>query len=94
MNDLLLNDNNDIEITGGDFLVGTSDSQHEMLLLLTEKGGYKQHPGLGVGLFSQLENEDPAAMLSEIRRQFAADGMTINELNYQGNGKLNIDANY
>lgn len=94
MNDILLNTGYDASIANGDFVTGFSDQQNQNLLLISEKGAYKESPGVGVGLFSFLENDATANMLSEIRRQFTDDGMTINKLTYLGEGKLNIDASY
>lgn len=81
-------------MTGGDLQTGFADEQNQRVLLVSEKGAFKQFPGVGVGLFSFLENDDPAALFSEIRRQFTADGMAINRMTYLGAGKINIDASY
>lgn len=94
MTDILLNTASDLQTAGGDIATGFADQQHQQLLLVSEKGAFKQFPGVGVGLFGYIESEDAAAMLSEIRKQFNKDGLTINALNYQGAGKLDIDANY
>lgn len=92
MNDFLLEEN-DLKIANGDFLIGNSNQQHQHNLLMVEKGGYKQYPTVGVGLFSYLKDDNESELLREVRIQLSKDGMTINKLAYQG-GKLLIDADY
>ena len=96
MIDILLDKvTNDLIIENGDLKLGYSDEQHQKLLLLAEKGAYKENPLVGVGILKQLENENPSELLREIRNQFTSDGMTINSLSYdEFTGKLLIDAFY
>lgn len=94
MKDLLLDtESGDIATKDGDFVIGTSDQQHQRLLLLTQKGSWKESPTTGVGAASFLEAEDPATFLREVRTQFNADGMTVNKIAFEQN-KLRVDANY
>lgn len=76
-----------------DWVEGNSDLQHQHLLLITEKGEWKENPGVGVGAAKWLEHESSSDFTAEIRRQFSADGMQVNQVNYL-NGKLTIDAPY
>lgn len=94
MNDILLDTNSDLQIINGDFVCGQSDGQNQVLLLATDKGEWKENPTVGVGLFGFLEDEGPANLFSEIRAQFTADGLTINELKVLPDNKLGIDAKY
>jgi hypothetical protein len=71
-------------ITGGDFVVGESTRQHQELLLLIEKGELRQYPLSGVGIRSQLLDENPAAVRAEIKRQFELDGMKVLEVSGSG----------
>lgn len=93
MNDFLLDSDFDLMIKDGDFLLGESNQQHQQSILLAEKGAFKQHPTLGVGLFSFLKNENPNELLREIRLEFDNDGMKIKRIGFEG-GKLKIDADY
>jgi hypothetical protein len=85
--------NNNLIIENGDFKVGVSDEQHQVLLLECAKGSFKANPNACVNLFSFLENESPADLLREINLQFTGDGMQVKKVEFEG-GKLLIDASY
>jgi hypothetical protein len=93
MIDYLMDENDDLRITGGDFTKGYSNKQHQRSLLLAEKGDYKQAPIATVGLASYLNDDSPAEMMREIRLRFSDDGMTVQQLGYEG-AKLKIAADY
>jgi len=94
MKDFLLDTvTGDLAFENGDLKAGNSDKQHQRLLLVCDKGNYKEFPATGVGAFNYLESEDAADFLREVRTQFKADGMTINKLAFE-DGKLKVDANY
>lgn len=95
MIDLLLDTtSNDLLIDAtGNCKVGNSDQQHQALLLLIDKGGFKENPAAGVGAFKYLEAEQAAAFLREVRMQFANDGMQVKQIVFDNN-KLLIDAPY
>jgi hypothetical protein len=93
MKDYMLDENNDLRIENGDFVIDDSDLQHQRLLLYAEKGAYKQYPTTGVAIMTFLKDDNEADMLREIRLQFAQDGMQVDKLSYK-NGKLEVSANY
>ena len=93
MKDILLDEDFDLLIKDGDLVIGDSDEQHKNLLLLCSKGDFKENPDVGVGIESYLESEDPAALIREIKQQYSADGMRVNEIKIEL-GKLKIDAAY
>lgn len=95
MNDFLLNpETGDLLIKDGDLVVGESDDQNKRLLLVCEKGSFKEFPATCVGASTFLESEDPAAFLREVRNQFQADGMTVNRVAFGDDGHLKVDASY
>lgn len=94
MKDILLNKENDLEVINGDFVTGDSSGQNQKLLLLTDKGEWKQNPTVGVGVEGFLLDEDVDGLFREIRAQFTSDGMKVKAMNVLESGKLNIDANY
>lgn len=95
MNDLLLDDNMDLKIANGDFVVGRSDEQQQEVILLATKGDFKQFPDVGVGIEGFLLDDDIDGMLAEVRAQFSADGMEVTDVTYnQQTGKLDYDAKY
>lgn len=93
MIDVLLDFENKTMFANGDIRTGECDEQNKRLLLMSEKGSWKEFPATGVGAASFLEAEDPAAFLREVRTQFTADGMEVNKVVFDGN-KLQVDAEY
>ena len=94
MQDILIDGNNVLQVASGDFVIGQSDNQHQLLLLKTSKGEWKENPDVGADILNFLEDEDKENMYAEIKRQFGADGITINTLRINPEGNIEIDANY
>lgn len=95
INDILLDETGDLAVNlQGDLKVGDAELQHQQLLLVAQKGDYKQHPLAGVGAQDYLDDENQNAFIREIRKQFTADGMTVKDLKINPNATLNIDATY
>jgi len=90
--DILLQDY-DLLIENGDIAVGESTRQHQDLLLLADKGEFKQFPTVGVGILRYLETHDTNDLAREIRTEFNRDGMTIDEIKFDGSN-IDIKANY
>ncbi|MDR2472138.1 MAG: hypothetical protein LBD53_01060 [Tannerella sp.] len=90
--DILL-DGNDLAIVGGDFAVGESSAQHQELLLLSNKGEWKENPMRGVGVIRFVETGDKTGLAREIASEFSRDGMKIAkiEINIPD---VEIDAEY
>lgn len=93
MNDIALTDTYDIAVQNGDFCLTECLKQSQMLLLHTNKGEWKQHPTMGVGIVNYLEQHTPANLAREIREQFAKDGMQVESVNISGT-TLNVDAQW
>ena len=91
MNDFLIDSTGDLIIQDGDLVIGESDDQQKEILLVSEKGSFKENPAVGVGLQDFLE-ADGADLLGEMRRQFIADGMVIDSASsgvvVNGSGQL------
>ena len=94
MNDLLLDDVDDLQISGGDFVVGDATVQHQRHIIVAQKGEYKEHPEIGVGIANALQDENPRQILTQIRRNFEYDGMRVNTLQINDNGTITVDAPY
>ena len=50
--DIIFND--DVEISGGDLLVGPSDDQHVRHIILANPGQYYQYPEIGYGVTRKM----------------------------------------
>lgn len=94
MKDILFNPNLDLDFRNGDLVIGFSDLQHQELLLVNNRGTFKEFPDTGVDAFGFLQDNNYADLLNEIRRQFIKDGMKVNKISLDESGKLNIDATY
>ena len=94
MKDILIDDNNDLRLLAGDFEVGHSDNQQQKAILTTEKGEWKEHPEVGVGIAQMLADDLYTEVLIEIKKQLEYDGMQINDVALKKGGKLLIDGQY
>ncbi|EKY10374.1 hypothetical protein [Capnocytophaga sp. oral taxon 380] len=95
MKDILIDNNNDLRLSAdGDFEIGYSDNQQQMAILTTEKGEWKEHPEVGVGIAQMLADDLYTEMLIEVKKQLEYDGMQINDVALQEGGKLLIDGTY
>ena len=94
MKDILIDENNDLQLLAGDFEVGYSDNQQQKAILSTEKGEWKEHPEVGVGIAQMLADDLYTEVLIEIKKQLEYDGMQINDVTLKGGGKLLIDGQY
>ena len=93
--DLLLTDDLDLSIEGGDFVLSESTAQHQRLLLETEPGDWRESPGVGVGIRSMLLDDAPGGtILAEVQEQFENDGLRIAALTITDEGQLQVQAAY
>jgi hypothetical protein len=92
--DLLLDDDFDLLLQGGDLVVGESTQQHQQLLLLTAKGEWREFPTRGAHLRARLLDDQPVGSLNgQIKREFTADGMRVERIRVS-QGQVKVDANY
>lgn len=80
VHDIFLDENLDFKIENGDFCIGETTRQNQTLLLLCQKGEFKQHPDRCVGVETYLERSELAGLNREILSQFTSDGMTVSEI--------------
>ncbi|MDJ0363565.1 hypothetical protein QMK33_00255 [Hymenobacter sp. H14-R3] len=79
--DLLLNADLDLAIEGGDLVIGESTEQHQQLLMLTEKGEWRERPFVGAGINTMLLDDAPAAaIIQAIQSQMELDGQVVTHL--------------
>lgn len=94
MKDILIDENYQVACANGDFVTGDSDLQQQQLLLLADKGDWKQFPTVGVGVRRYLKSDEPETLLAEIKKEYQRDGMKVKEVELLGDGTLNVDASY
>lgn len=95
MTDLMLDEEDDLLLDDAlqDFVLGASEVQHQRLLLMCSKGAFKENPDACVGVLRYLEDENPTALLREVRLQFSADGMNVQQVAFENNS-LKVNASY
>jgi len=94
MKDLLIDDNLDLRIENGDFVVGESSLQHQYMIINSQKGEWKESPELGVGIDDEILNENPRRILNRMRRNLEYDGATVRSLEVLADGQIYVDAIY
>lgn len=94
MQDILVTEEGNLRIENGDFVIGDATLQHQQHIILAQKGEYKEAPEIGVGVLTEIHNENPRELLTKIRRNFEYDGMTVNKLTIETNGNIVMDAEY
>lgn len=91
--DLILDENDDLLIEDGDFVIGESSLQHQRLLLLCNKGEFKEFPTRCVGLANYLESGNTQELAREIDVDFSKDGMKVTKIKIDV-PNLEIEASY
>ena len=91
--DILLDSTLDVAIRDGDLATGEATKQSQVLLLLTAKDEWKQHPQRGVDTAAWLEGAAASELAREVRSEFSADGMRVDSVKVDGT-KLSVEASY
>lgn len=90
--DILITDD-DLVFQNGDFAIIESDSQHIQDIIHESTGAYKQFPLVGVGIFNYLNGSNFGnGLKKEITSQLIIDGYSINQLDVDTEGNINVDA--
>ena len=94
MVDIKIDEGFDLLFENGDFAIGESTEQHQQLLLLSNKGDWRENPATGVGVLGYLKDDsEDSNLMPEIKEQFEKDGMQVNGIEQIEMG-FNIDAFY
>lgn len=79
--DILLDEDGDLLIVNGDFVIGDTLTQEVAILLQLNKGELKEDPVLGTDLLKKLHSNISKAELQQILKiQFARDNKDYNDL--------------
>ncbi|MFH7013933.1 hypothetical protein ACHRV5_18905 [Flavobacterium sp. FlaQc-52] len=95
MNDFIIEE--DLLIAGEDFVLEVADQQNLQHLLLSQKGGYKEFPILGVGIKKYINSPDATSRLrleNEIDKQLTYDNFHVTTLDVNDLQNIRIDGNY
>ena len=91
MRDFLLDEQDNLLIDDGDWLVGDSHQQHIQLLLTSMPGEWKENPETGVGLALSQKGAIDGFFKRTIAVQLEADGFKLDNLEITEKGII-IDA--
>ncbi|TAN18836.1 MAG: oxidase [Chitinophagaceae bacterium] len=95
MKDILIdNETFDLQIMGGDFLIGDPSQQCQQLLLFSKAGEWKEYPTAGIGIENYLLDENPADLKRAVRIGLNADGMKVDQVIIDQSGKIGISGSY
>ena len=72
--DITLDNNFDLQIVDGDFLVSVSDEQNIELLLISCAGMWKQYPLVGANIKGDVNGLFNDVMKNTIKQQLVSDG--------------------
>ena len=84
----------DLGFAGGDIVVKESTAEHQRQLVLCDKGDWKQNPLVGVGVFNYLNDEGTGDLVREIAQQWSGDGMDVQGVNVDSQGRLIANGQY
>lgn len=93
MTDFILDENQDLKIMDGDFVIGNSTDQNVELIFTTTPGELKEHLETGVAINRAINGNIDRFLDRTIRVQMAADGYEIDKLQISEKG-ISIEGNY
>lgn len=88
--DLLLDEDNDLTIDSGDFVIDDDTQQRVELFLRAQQGHFKQFPLAGCGLPTMIAGALTPALKRQIQLQLESDGLKVGNIR-QSNENLQID---
>lgn len=91
--DILIGNDIDLLMSGGDFGVGDSTLQNQYLILAAQKGEFKEHPMFGAGMSDCVNDDDATYWRHRINEELKRDGMTVSEIRIT-NENIQINAEY
>ena len=91
--DIALDENGDLKIVDGDFVIEESDQQHIMDIFSSFKGEFKEHPLVGFGATKYQKGvKKESEFKRELKIQLENDGYKNPTIDLsEGFDKLNID---
>lgn len=79
--DILIGNDIDLILSGGDLRTGDSTRQNQYLILAANKGEFKEPPLIGAGMGDMVGDEDSDAYWKHrISMELKRDGMTVKKI--------------
>jgi len=93
MTDLLLDEDLDLKIINGDFVLADTEVQDMELLISSNKGAWKEHPTTGVGVVQLIKSRATEVRIKrDINEQLTLDGFKNIDVDIDY-PSVNVDAN-
>jgi len=96
MIDIILDDNMDLTIVNGDFVVDDSEEQVQQLILVASQGAFRESPLTGIGIIKYVKSsftvDKVDALRQKIRLQLQYDGYTAVQTQINSFTDIEIDA--
>ncbi len=89
--DILLDEDGDLKIENGDFVVGVSIYQDVELLLKTALGTLRSDGLWGLNIVEELNNDGGSNFRRKLREQLQRDAKNLKYVNIDNTGKFTID---
>ena len=90
--DILLDEDGDLKIANGDFVIGDSDIQEIEALLIGKPGEFKEFPLIGSDIGRLLKSRSGhTAALKEIKKQLVNDGFDVSNIKIDDDN-INVNA--
>lgn len=94
MKDFLTDQDGNLLIEDGDFVIGDPTEQNIQAILESHKGEWREFPEVGAAMAEYLNDEDRDEMLIEAKRQLEYDGLIVEELKITADDKMIVVAKY
>lgn len=75
-------------------ILGNITNQNQELIVIAEKGEFKEIPKRGVAISNYLDDEEPDSLLRAVRTELSLEGMTVEKVGFNSNNDLVIHAEY
>lgn len=96
MNDLLLDNDMDIAVENGDFVIEDGEEQHQQLLLIASQGSFRQSPLTGVNVSKYIKTGFTQAQIDTLRQKITLhlqyDGYARSVVKINGFDDIQINA--
>lgn len=93
MTGILLNNDYDLIIEGGELCLGEITPQNQALIIESHKGAFKENPAIGVGISDMLLDNDPLYWKRRIREALEIDGQNVLSIQITTTS-INLNAHY
>lgn len=88
--DFNLDENNNLQIYNGDFLIRDCEQQNAKLICLYQPGHLKSDPQLGIGIENMINGQMIPQYRKIISRELSNDGIKLKDIYFDSNGVLQI----